>query len=78
MRNDVVATITGMSDGGQGGAYQIRVRSSAMRSDQMIRVSREEYAQLTTGMLVTVFMFGWGPLTTWRLRRDELKELGYQ
>jgi hypothetical protein len=47
------------------------VRSSAMGRDQVIRVSREDYAQLQLGMLVKVFMLGWGPLSAWRLRRED-------
>lgn len=78
MRNDVVATITQKSDGGPGGVYQIRVRSSVMRGEQAIRVSQKEYTVLNPGMLVTVFMIGWGPLSTWRLRREELQDPEYQ
>jgi hypothetical protein len=71
MWKDVVATIMQKTDGGSEGVYQIRVRSSAMARDEAIRVSRDEYAQFHPGMLVTVFMMGWGPLSAWRLRRDE-------
>ena len=47
------------------------VRSSTMARDQVIRVSRDEYLQLYPGMLVKVFMMGWGPLSAWRLRRED-------
>jgi hypothetical protein len=71
MWKDVVATITRKTDGGPNGVCQIMVRSSAMGRDHAIRVSREDYAQLHPGMLVTLFMLGWGPLSTWRLRRED-------
>jgi hypothetical protein len=71
MWKDVVATIMRKTEGGPEGVYQISVRSSAMQHDQTIRVSREEYSYLHPGMLVTVFMIGWGPLSTWRLRRED-------
>jgi len=71
MWKDVVATIMQKTDGGSKGVYQILVRSSTMARDQAIRVSRDEYTHFHPGMLVTVFMMGWGPLSAWRLRRDE-------
>ena len=70
MWKDVIATITRKTADGSAGVYQIIVRSSTMGRDQAIRVSQEEYAQFYPGMLVTVFMRGWGPLSTWRLRRQ--------
>lgn len=69
MWKDVIATITRKTGGDSAGVYQIIVRSSAMGRDQAIHVSQEEYAQFYPGMLVTVFMRGWGPLSTWQLRR---------
>ena len=74
MWKDVIATVTRKIDGGPNGAYQISVRSSAIGHDQAIRVSQEEYGQLYPGMLVTVFKMGWGPMSTWRLRRDVEEE----
>jgi hypothetical protein len=73
MWQDVVATIIRKTDGRPSGVCQISVRSSAIGRDHVIRVSREEYAHLHPGMLVTVFMLGWGPLSTWRLRREDLE-----
>ena len=72
MWKDVIATITRKSGSDSAGVYQIIVRSSAMGRDEEIRVSQEEYAQFYPGMLVTVFMRGWGPLSTWRLRRKAI------
>jgi len=71
MWKDIIATIMQKTDGDSEGVYQIRVRSSAMGRDQVIRVSRDEYFQLHPGMLVKVFMMGWGPLSAWRLRRED-------
>ena len=71
MWKDIVATVMQKTDGGPGGVCQIKVRSSTIGRDQVIRVSRDEYSHLYPGMLVKVFMMGWGPLSAWRLRRAE-------
>lgn len=70
MWKDSIATIIRKIEGEPEGVYQISVRSSTMRRDEKIRVSQKEFAELHLGMLVTVFMIGWGPLSTWRLRRE--------
>ncbi|HEV8191940.1 MAG TPA: hypothetical protein VGP82_10720 [Ktedonobacterales bacterium] len=71
MWKDVVATVMQKTDGGPGGVCQILVRSSSIGRDRVIRVSRDEFFQLHPGMLVKVFMLGWGPLSAWRLRRED-------
>ena len=69
MENNVVATIVRKTDEGPAGRRHIVVRASALPGDTAITVSREDYAHLQPGMLVTVFHVGWGPLSAWWLRR---------